>query len=66
MPGAIRRLKKLALAPSYGLRIFGGAPVFRSLVEPSSVDPFATAMTNITFSLGPERLRAGALIAEYI
>jgi hypothetical protein len=52
------RIKRLGLAPSDGLRIFGGAPVFRSLIEPSFVDPFATAMTNLTFSLTvcPERL----------
>jgi hypothetical protein len=52
MSGAIRRIKRLGLAPTDGLRIFGGAPVFRSLIEPSFVDPFATAMTNLTFSLG--------------
>ena len=53
MSGAIRRIKRLGLAPTDGLRIFGGAPVFRSLIEPSFVDPFATAMTNLKFSLGP-------------
>jgi hypothetical protein len=38
-------------APSDGLRIFGGSPVFRSLIEPSLVDPFSTAMKNLAFSL---------------